>query len=131
MPTRQAKHLQQQSVVRLRTRAEALPLAIGYDQERCKYTVCWTDDPDTELIAARHEVVAAYIDGFARAWINRPLPPTVPEPSNVRQTACRHCGQDIENFAPYRKGEWRDRGGNTHCPTPAGDAGQLHQPVID
>lgn len=34
----------------------------------------------------------------------------------VRQTACRHCGQDIENFSPYRKGEWRDRGNNTTCP---------------
>jgi RecJ-like exonuclease len=34
----------------------------------------------------------------------------------VRQTACRHCGIDIENFHPYRAGEWRDRGGN-----PTGD----------
>jgi len=46
----------------------------------------------------------------------------------VRQTACRHCEQDIENFSPYRKGEWRDRGGNTHCP---GRPGQLHAPVIE
>jgi hypothetical protein len=35
---------------------------------------------------------------------------------SVRQTACRHCGIDIENFHPYRAGEWRDRGGN-----PSGD----------
>ena len=34
----------------------------------------------------------------------------------VRQTSCRHCGQDIEGFSPYRRGEWRDRGNNTHCP---------------
>lgn len=46
----------------------------------------------------------------------------------VIQTSCRYCRQDIENFAPYRKGEWRDRGNNTHCPTPSGDAGQLHAP---
>ena len=47
----------------------------------------------------------------------------------ARQTACRHCGQDIENMSPYRKGEWRDRGNNTHCPTPAGDAGLKHAPT--
>lgn len=47
----------------------------------------------------------------------------------VRQTSCRHCGQDIEGYAPYRRGEWRDRGNNWHCPTPAGDKGQVHAPV--
>jgi len=46
----------------------------------------------------------------------------------VRQTTCRHCGQDIENFSPYRRGEWRDRGNNPTCPTPEGDAGQVHAP---
>lgn len=46
--------------------------------------------------------------------------------SGVRQTACRHCGQDIENFAPYRRGEWRDRGNNSHCPD---DSGRLHAPI--
>lgn len=46
----------------------------------------------------------------------------------VTQTACRHCGQDIEGIEPYPAGEWRDRGNNTHCPTPAGDAGQVHEP---
>lgn len=49
----------------------------------------------------------------------------------VRQTSCRYCGQDIENFSPYRKGEWRDRGGNWHCPNAAGDAGQLHAPYLE
>lgn len=34
----------------------------------------------------------------------------------VRQTACRFCELDIEGFAPYRKGEWRDRGNNPTCP---------------
>jgi hypothetical protein len=53
------------------------------------------------------------------------------EPSRCRQTACKHCGQDIENLYPYRRGEWRDRGNNSHCPTPEGDAGQIHQPVKD
>jgi hypothetical protein len=47
----------------------------------------------------------------------------------VRQTTCRYCGQDIEGFAPYRAGKWRDRGNNTHCPTPEGDRGQVHAPV--
>jgi hypothetical protein len=49
----------------------------------------------------------------------------------VRQTGCRHCDQDIENFWPYRRGEWRDRGNNTTCPTPEGDAGLKHEPYIE
>ena len=53
------------------------------------------------------------------------------EPTGCRQTACKHCGQDIENLSPYRKGEWRDRGNNWTCPTPEGDAGQIHEPVRD
>jgi hypothetical protein len=32
-----------------------------------------------------------------------------------RQTACRYCGLDIEAFAPYRVGTWRDRGNNWMC----------------
>lgn len=48
----------------------------------------------------------------------------------VRQTSCRYCGQDIENFSPYKRGEWRDRGNNTTCASPAGDAGQLHAPYV-
>lgn len=47
----------------------------------------------------------------------------------IRQTSCRHCGQDIEGFSPYRKGEWRDRGNNTECPYPA--EGKTHAPYID
>lgn len=47
--------------------------------------------------------------------------------SPVRQTSCRHCGQDIEGFKPYRKGEWRDRGNNTHCPD---DSGKIHAPAV-
>lgn len=54
----------------------------------------------------------------------------------VIHTACKHCGQDIEGVVDTSKAiyefegesEWRDRGNNTHCPTPAGDAGQKHQP---
>lgn len=47
----------------------------------------------------------------------------------VRQTSCRYCGQDIENFSPYRAGEWRDRGNNPTCPTVAGDRdGLQHVP---
>lgn len=45
-----------------------------------------------------------------------------------KQTSCRYCEQDIENHSPYRAGEWRDRGNNTHCPTPEGDAGLTHAP---
>lgn len=45
----------------------------------------------------------------------------------VRQTACRHCDLDIEGFAPYRKGEWRDRGNNRTCPHGA-NAGKPHAP---
>src|SRR4051812_41787794 len=46
----------------------------------------------------------------------------------VKQTTCRHCTQDIENAHPYRKGEWRDRGNNTHCPN---DSGKVHAPYIE
>lgn len=45
----------------------------------------------------------------------------------MRKT-CKHCGQDIERFSSWKRGEWRDRGNNLHCPTPAGDAGQVHEP---
>ena len=43
----------------------------------------------------------------------------------ARQTSCRHCRQDIENFFPYRRGEWRDRGNNAECPD---NSGKLHAP---
>lgn len=43
----------------------------------------------------------------------------------VRQTACRFCGLDIEGFAPYRKGEWRDRGNNATC----ADGKHKHAPI--
>ncbi|MET0742992.1 MAG: hypothetical protein ABWY78_06440 [Microvirga sp.] len=49
--------------------------------------------------------------------------------AEVRQTACRHCGQDIEGIRPFKAGQWRDRGNNTTCPTPAGDKGQKHAPI--
>lgn len=45
--------------------------------------------------------------------------------SKVRQTSCKHCGLDVENFAPYKRGEWRDRGNNTHCLD-----GRLHVGVL-
>ena len=45
----------------------------------------------------------------------------------VRQTSCRHCELDIEGFAPYRKGEWRDRGGNRSC----NDGKHKHAPYIE
>lgn len=34
----------------------------------------------------------------------------------VTHTICRFCNLDIEGWAPYRKGEWRDRGNNSTCP---------------
>jgi hypothetical protein len=46
--------------------------------------------------------------------------------TGCKQTACRHCGQDIEGFWPYRRGEWRDRGNNSQCPAPA--TGKIHAP---
>jgi hypothetical protein len=72
MVSRQTKYNHQRSVEALRERAAAAPIVVGYDAEIEKFVVRWTEDPDTVLIAARHEVVAAYIDGFVRAWINRP-----------------------------------------------------------
>jgi hypothetical protein len=47
------------------------------------------------------------------------------EPVTVRQTACRHCGLDIEGFAPYARGQWQDRGGNRTC----NDGKHAHAPV--
>jgi hypothetical protein len=73
--SRQADHHRQQNVIRLRERAAAAPIAVGYDAETHKFTVCWSEDPETILIAARHEVVAAYIDGFVRGYINRTVAP--------------------------------------------------------
>lgn len=52
----------------------------------------------------------------------------------VRQTTCRHCGLDIENFFPYHIGEWRDRGNNTQCPIldqPFNAPARVHAPVIE
>lgn len=41
----------------------------------------------------------------------------------VIHTCCRHCGGDIEGLHPFPKGDWRDRGNNTHC-----NNGPLHAP---
>lgn len=45
-----------------------------------------------------------------------------------KHTTCRHCGQDIEGFAPYRRGEWRDRGNNGTCPD-GPNKGKPHAPI--
>jgi hypothetical protein len=37
------------------------------------------------------------------------------EDSGVKHTSCRKCELDIEGFAPYPAGEWRDRGNNATC----------------
>ena len=75
--SRQTKFNRQRSVEALRERAAAAPLLVGYDAAQERFVVSWLEDNDTILCAARHEVVAAYIDGFVRAWINRPLTPLV------------------------------------------------------
>lgn len=49
--------------------------------------------------------------------------------TTIRQTCCRHCEQDIEGTTA--ENDWRDRGNNPTCPTPAGDAGQRHEPVSE
>lgn len=38
-----------------------------------------------------------------------------PEPVTCIQTSCERCGQDIENLAPFKAGQWMDRGGNYTC----------------
>jgi hypothetical protein len=45
----------------------------------------------------------------------------------VRQTACKYCDLDIENFHPYKNGEWMDRGGNTNCQN-GPNKGKPHSP---
>lgn len=47
----------------------------------------------------------------------------------VRQTGCRFCDLDIEGFAPYRRGEWRDRGNNSTCPH-GPNKGKPHAPYM-
>lgn len=50
------------------------------------------------------------------------------ERETVKQTTCRHCGQDIEGFAPFdARTDWRDRGNNQTCPS-GPRAGERHQP---
>ena len=44
----------------------------------------------------------------------------------AHHTTCRHCNQDIEGSAPYRRGEWRDRGNSTTCPN--SKHGRKHAP---
>lgn len=44
-----------------------------------------------------------------------------------RHTLCANCGQDIEGIAPYRNGEWRDRGNNSKCHSGM-HAGEPHSP---
>jgi hypothetical protein len=57
-----------------------------------------------------------------------PPPGYTPQPteedSGVRHTSCRKCELDIEGFAPYPAGEWRDRGNNATCPK-----GGCHKPI--
>lgn len=63
----------------------------------------------------------AWFDTLASGMRNNP------KHGGVIHTLCRHCNQEIEGIAPYRKGEWRDRGNNTSCPWPA--RGKTHAPV--
>lgn len=46
----------------------------------------------------------------------------------VKHTYCRHCDQDIEGWAPYRRGEWRDRGNNGTCQS-GPNKGKPHAPA--
>lgn len=46
-----------------------------------------------------------------------------------RQTACRHCGQDIEGAIGGT--EWRDRGSETHCHGSRPDADGIMHPYPD
>jgi hypothetical protein len=53
----------------------------------------------------------------------------------IRQTTCKHCGQDIEGYIGGK--DWRDRGNNRQCPPYEGDdreivtppEGQYHAPI--
>jgi hypothetical protein len=97
MASRQAEHNRQRDVVRLREKAEPAPIVVGYDNDINKYVVRWTEDYDTVLCAGRHEVVAAFIDGFVRAWINRPLstvdaPPPLPDENYIVVVVCTDQG---------------------------------------
>jgi hypothetical protein len=51
---------------------------------------------------------------------------TPPSPT-CRQTACKHCGLDVEGFAPFNNDTmWLDRGGNAHC----NDGVRKHEGVL-
>ncbi len=51
-----------------------------------------------------------------------------PKAAGCIQTSCRFCGLDIENLAPYRRGEWRDRGNEPACHS-GENTGKPHAPV--
>ncbi len=48
------------------------------------------------------------------------------EEPEVLHCVCEHCNLDIEGFAPYPDGGWRDRGNNAECPDRDGVS---HSPV--
>jgi hypothetical protein len=76
-------------------------------------------------VEAQIESVADGTIAGASAAVTRATIADVTEPPElVRHTACRHCGADIEGFAPFKTAEWRDRGNNTTC-----DGTRKHQPT--
>lgn len=71
--SRQTKHNHQRDLERLRAQIPAsCPLVAGYNQETNTFEIAWLEEPETPLVTGRMQIVATYIDGFVRAWINAP-----------------------------------------------------------
>lgn len=82
----------------------------------------WYGDGESATTEAEDLAAVAYVLGAEGKRVEEP---------EVIQTSCDYCGQDIEGIKPFPYGEWRDRGSNTTCPTPEGDAGRKHEPIDD
>lgn len=71
--SRQTKHNHQRDLEHLRQQIPvSCPLVAGYNQETNMFEIAWLEDHETPLITGRMQIVATYIDGFVRAWINAP-----------------------------------------------------------
>ena len=73
IPTRHTEAMRTRSLDGLRARIFTAPLAVRYDTRVNAFVVSRSDSgSEIPLCSGRYQVVAAYIDGFARACINRP-----------------------------------------------------------
>jgi hypothetical protein len=124
-------------------------------QDGARYCVLVRQCPEcyakcgTEAAYCKHDEVLTSLSGITESLNNRErdnyrrvveaelaleaMPDDWEEnPTECRQTACQHCGADIENLTNARgvfpRGQWRDRGNNRRC---NGKNGRVHAPTTD